>query len=87
MRVPLRTLKARERRDLPRAHRGRRDPTRTRTRSRFFLTEALDQRPASDPGRTFVIFMCAALFLLHCYPNPGRATAARSGACGSAGSS
>jgi hypothetical protein len=29
------------------------------TRSRFFLAEALDQRPASDPERTFVIFMCA----------------------------
>ena len=29
------------------------------TRSRFFLAERLDQRPASDPERTFVIFMCA----------------------------
>jgi hypothetical protein len=29
------------------------------TRSRFFLAEALDERPASDPERTFVIFMCA----------------------------
>ncbi len=29
------------------------------TRSRFFLAEALDQRPASDPERTFVVFMCA----------------------------
>lgn len=29
------------------------------TRSRFFLAEALDERPANDPERTFVIFMCA----------------------------
>jgi hypothetical protein len=29
------------------------------TRSRFFLAEALDERSASDPERTFVIFMCA----------------------------
>ncbi len=29
------------------------------TRSRFFLAEALDQRPTSDPERTFVVFMCA----------------------------
>jgi hypothetical protein len=29
------------------------------TRSRFFLAEPLDQCPASDPERTFVIFMCA----------------------------
>jgi hypothetical protein len=29
------------------------------TRTRFFLAEALDQRPADDPERTFVIFMCA----------------------------
>jgi hypothetical protein len=29
------------------------------THTRFFLAEALDQRPAGDPERTFVIFMCA----------------------------
>jgi hypothetical protein len=29
------------------------------TRSRFFLADALDQRPAGDPELTFVIFMCA----------------------------
>jgi hypothetical protein len=29
------------------------------TRSRFFLAEVLDERPACDPERTFVIFMCA----------------------------
>ena len=29
------------------------------TRERFFLIKALEQRPASDPERTFVIFMCA----------------------------
>ena len=29
------------------------------TRERFFLTDALDKRPASDPERTFVVFMCA----------------------------
>jgi hypothetical protein len=29
------------------------------TRLRFFLAQALDSRPASDPERTFVIFMCA----------------------------
>ena len=29
------------------------------TRTRFFLAEALDERPADDPERTFVIFMCA----------------------------
>jgi hypothetical protein len=29
------------------------------TRSRFFLAQALDERPASDPDRTCVIFMCA----------------------------
>jgi hypothetical protein len=29
------------------------------TRSRFFLADELDQRPVSDPERTFVIFMCA----------------------------
>jgi hypothetical protein len=29
------------------------------TRTRFFLAEVLDERPADDPERTFVIFMCA----------------------------
>jgi hypothetical protein len=29
------------------------------TRDRFFLAEALDERDAHDPERTFVIFMCA----------------------------
>ena len=29
------------------------------TRERFFLIDAIDQRPATDPERTFVIFMCA----------------------------
>jgi hypothetical protein len=29
------------------------------TRTRFFLSEMLDERPADDPERTFVIFMCA----------------------------
>jgi hypothetical protein len=29
------------------------------TRSRFFLCEELEQRPADDPERTFVVFMCA----------------------------
>jgi len=29
------------------------------TRDRFFLAEALDERAAHDPERTFVIFMCA----------------------------
>ena len=29
------------------------------TRERFFLAQALDERDAHDPERTFVIFMCA----------------------------
>jgi hypothetical protein len=29
------------------------------TRTRFFLAEILDERPADDPERTFVVFMCA----------------------------
>ena len=29
------------------------------TRTRFFLADVLDERPADDPERTFVIFMCA----------------------------
>ena len=29
------------------------------TRERFFLADELDRRPAGDPERTFVIFMCA----------------------------
>src|SRR4051794_7413186 len=29
------------------------------SRSRFFLADALNQRSAADPERTFVIFMCA----------------------------
>ncbi len=29
------------------------------TRRRFFLADSLDEQPASDPERTFVILMCA----------------------------
>jgi hypothetical protein len=29
------------------------------TRSRFYLAEELELRPAIDPERTFVVFMCA----------------------------
>ena len=28
------------------------------TRERFFLADAVERRPACDPARTFVIFMC-----------------------------
>jgi hypothetical protein len=42
------------------------------TRTRFFLSEELDQRPPGDPERTFVIFMCAYAgdVLTHVLPGP-----------------
>lgn len=41
------------------------------TRSRFFLGEALQQRPTDDPERTFVIFMCAYAGDVLCGRLPG----------------
>src|SRR5215211_7610917 len=41
----------------PISYRGRTVAAATRTR--FFLADVLDERPADDAERTFVIFMCA----------------------------
>src|SRR4051794_2820374 len=41
----------------PISYRGR--TVEAATRTRFFLAEILDERPADDPEHTFVIFMCA----------------------------
>ena len=41
----------------PISYRGRTVAAATRTR--FFLADVLEERPADDPERTFVIFMCA----------------------------